>query len=86
MTEKTVRVWITRYALTQGIFVIEGEVGPPHMISFKGSYITECYHGKDWHRTSEAALKRAEEMRKLKIASLKASIERVQKIQFKADA
>ena len=38
--------------------------------------------GKEWHRTKEAAIAKAEEMRQKKIAGLKKQIERLEKLEF----
>ena len=43
---------------------------------------TATAHGKDWHRTPEAALARAEEMRLAKIESLKKSIKKLEGLKF----
>jgi hypothetical protein len=41
---------------------------------------------KDWHRTPEAALARAEEMRRDKIASLKKILAKLEAIKFSAES
>lgn len=76
-------VWITKYALTQGIFEQKAELCEEGMIEVKAEHTT-YYHGegKDWHRTKESAVKRAEEMRQKKIASLKKQIERLEEMRF----
>ena len=43
---------------------------------------TNTAHGKDWHRTPEQALARAEEMRLAKIESLKKSIKKLEGLKF----
>lgn len=77
-------VYVTKYALTKGIqermvmlTTIDDMVG-----DVEHSLI--CYHGegRDWHRTRESAVKRAEEMRKKKIASLKRNITKFEKLTF----
>ena len=57
------------------------------MLSYIGSRYDwrECVHGKDWHRTPESALARAEEMRKAKIASLKKSIAKLEAMTFSVE-
>lgn len=77
-----ITAWVTKYALTEGIQEVSGEVCHPissSMLKF-GKYGTA--HGKDWHRNKEEALKRAEEMRVAKIASLKRSIARIEAMKF----
>ena len=84
------KVWITKYALTQGIFTINAEVCQSdhtgEMISdtehrdFGGNY----YHGegREWHRDKFSAVKKAEEMRTKKISSLLKSIKKFQGLNF----
>lgn len=73
------RIWIAKYALTQGIEEIDSE----EVFSFKieGKYLSfnrkksslpelYCGEGKEWHRSKESAIKRAEEMRDKKIENL----------------
>lgn len=80
------KVWITKYALTQGIFEIEAEecgMGFPGMIQTKEEHPSHCHEeGKDWHRSKESAVKRAEEMRQKKITSLKKKLEKLEKMKF----
>jgi hypothetical protein len=89
------RVWVTKYALTQGIFEKEAELcdsdktggmilcrNDPNTNVFWGGL--EYYHGegKEWHYTLESAQARAELMRTKKLASLKAAAEKIKKIDF----
>ena len=84
MQNEKINAWVTRYALTSGIQLFDGEVRH-NISSAMFTYGTfGVAHGKDWHRTPEAALARAEEMRKAKIASLEKSIERIKAIKFTA--
>ena len=48
----------------------------------KSSYGGQTAHGegKDWHRTKESAVKRAENMRAAKIASMRKSIAKLEKM------
>lgn len=84
MKNEHIKAWITKYALTKGIEVVDAEVC--HNINSGMIAYGRCQHahGKDWHRTPEAAIARAEEMRKAKIASLRKSIEKTERITFKA--
>ncbi len=84
------KAFVTKHALTKGIFEVEGSNSPdyPRMLSVQlgpGGWI-ENYHGegRDWHRTRESALLRAEEMRKAKIASLKKQIKKLESLSFGA--
>ena len=82
MDRERITAWITTYALTGGIKEVEGDVC--HGIS---SDMLSCakeghFHDSNWHRTKEAALVKAEEMRLKKIASLKKQIEKLEKLRF----
>lgn len=61
------------------VSIISGEF----WVSYFDGGCTFSIYGKDWHRTPEAAIARAEEMRAEKIASLKKQIERLMKLEFK---
>ena len=78
------KVWITKYALTQGIIETEGEVSVdlPDILDAKG--IVNYLHGegKEWHRTKESAIQKAEEMRQKKIASRTKQIEKLEEMRF----
>lgn len=85
MKRETITAWITRYALTEGIKVAEAEVCSDKMITYGGTGCSrKSIYGNDWHRTYEAALARAEEMRVAKIASLRKSIARIERMTFAA--
>ena len=80
------KVWITKYALTQGIIEIEAEEcgkGFEGMIQTKEK-CPSYYHGegKDWHRTKEDAIKKAEKIRQKKIESLKKQIKKLEEMRF----
>lgn len=83
MENEKIKAWVTKYLFSEGILEVEGVV--VHKIDSKmlsyGRYTSA--HGKDWHRTPEAAIARAEEMRKAKIASLKKSIAKIEAMEFK---
>ncbi|MCB4358463.1 hypothetical protein [Quatrionicoccus australiensis] len=82
MENEKIKAWVTKYSLTEGIKEVEGEVC--HKISSEMlAYDKHKYaHGKDWHRTQDAAIARAEEMRKKKIESLKKSIKKMESLEF----
>lgn len=77
------KVYITKYALTQGILVKNADkTCSPRMIRCNK---TEFYHGNDWHESWEEAVKRAEEMRDKKIVSLKKSLENMEYLKFEQE-
>lgn len=64
------KIWVTKYALTQGIFDAEAEMcSSPGMVEIKPDPKASCRmseflhgEGKDWHRTEGGAVDRALEM------------------------
>ncbi len=84
MADKRVTVFITKYALTSGVKMMNGTIGrdTPSMVS--GYNIFDNFHGegKEWHRTWNDAHTRAEVMRLEKIASLRAQIKRLEAMTF----
>jgi hypothetical protein len=81
------RVWITKYALTTGITEAEANTCSSstdgRMIEVPSKLCYASYfHRPDWHETKEAAIARAEVMRKKKLASLKKQISRLEALSF----
>ena len=78
------KVWITKYALTTGIFEMTAEITEHGSAYDMHSSFPTYYHGegKEWHKTKESAIARAEEMRQKKIESLKKQIEELKKMRF----
>lgn len=86
------KVWITKYALTDGI--ADGEVIAEHKIrenpiETKIKYLCKnavgdqfYLYSDDFCYTYECAIEKAEEMRQKKIASLKKQIEKLERIRF----
>lgn len=81
------KVWISKYALTRGIFEIEAErcesIDPDMIAQVSVRYQT-TYHGegKEWHLTKEAAIERANRMRDDKIISLQKQMTKLNKLTF----
>lgn len=76
------KVYVTKYALTKGITIADGDTSTAHPDMFRGKGVWEFYHGDDWHETEQAAKDRAEAMRVKKIASLKKQLARLEKLKF----
>lgn len=79
-------VWITKYALTSGVFVADVERCEsinPKMVSGFGRFRGQYYHKPDWHETEDEALARVREMIVSRIGSLKASIRKVEAVETK---
>lgn len=79
----TVTAWITKYALTSGIYIVEGawiSKESPKMLVWPCNGGRKTAHANDWHLTPEAALAHAEEMRCARLKSLKESIANLEKL------
>ena len=82
------KVWITKYALTRGILQADGEAdGSMFEVtdSRHPGALKIYYHGDEWHIKRAAAVKRAEEMRRKKIASLRRQITRLEALIFEEE-
>lgn len=83
---EVITAWITKYAMTKGIFSVQAEVCKDvcdEMIAYKESSDWWIYaHRNEWHRTRGEAIARAEEMRKKKISALQKSIKKLESITF----
>jgi hypothetical protein len=80
--DEKITAYVTKYALTKGIYKKKGEV--THGIS-SSMFCYDNYsavRSNDWHRTLDEAKARAEEMRVAKIATLKKAIARLEKLRF----
>jgi hypothetical protein len=82
-------VWIAKYALSGRIMECEAErlcspaIGVIKVAGGGTSSADYYYHeGCDWHLTREAAVAKAEDMRKNKIASLHKQIKRLESLRF----
>lgn len=80
------KVFITKHALTLGVVEIEAEI--IHLQNYtlcKGNYngFKNCFLKGDFHFTKEAAIKKAEEMRLKKIASLEKQLVKYKNKRFK---
>ena len=87
MKGSAIHVWITKYALTQGIFEIDATVCSDisnDMIQEIRDRHPATYHGegKEWHRTKESAIKKAEEMKDTKIKSVKKQLAKLENMKF----
>lgn len=79
------KIWITKYALTAGVLVRNGE---PSFDSEMMGYIDEgrCknyVHKPHWHTSQEEALSHAEDMRAKKLQSLENQIAKIRNLQIK---
>jgi hypothetical protein len=79
------KVWITKYALTQGILEKEVQIANTcsDLVNVVGESL-ETYYGKDreWHLSKDGAINKAEKMRVSKINSLKEQIAKLERLDF----
>ena len=86
--EQVVTVFVTKYALTQGILEIDGSPSkrsPDMFVSlpdWTNSGLTAMYHKPYWHETMAVAVEHAEQMRLQRIESLKRSIPKLERLNF----
>lgn len=83
------KIWNSKYALTEGLIEQEGEeYGKVGSSTVRVGLLPrqEYLHGegKEWHRTRESALARAEVMRQAKIVSLRNQLARLEALRFDA--
>lgn len=78
------KVWITKYALSQGIVEAEGEQDKLtyRFVVTDGVFRNEWFNSKDCFTSRTSAIKKAEEMRQKKITSLKKQIEKLEGMKF----
>lgn len=83
--EEKITAYITKYALSQGIQKVEGYVcheTSMHLFRDDNSFV-RYYHKGQWHRTPEEALKRAEQMRKTRVAALERKLTKFENLIFR---
>jgi hypothetical protein len=82
------KVWVSHNALSEGVREVEVITQGHGMVSETakrpGSFSSRWYmgEGKQWHRTRDGAVTKAEVMRVKRIASLKAQIEKLEALKF----
>jgi hypothetical protein len=88
MDREKVKVWVTKYALSEGILVYdEAEVcsdisNTMITVHMHGKGLDPTFHKPDWYRSEAEAKARAEAMRKAKIETLKKQINKFEKLDF----
>ena len=73
-------VYVTKYALTRGIF--ESEVSRAHCPTMVITRQEIYWHKPDWHFTLGEAIDQAELMKQRKIASIRRQLAKVKALQF----
>jgi hypothetical protein len=83
MSEQIKTVFISQYALTQGIFSVKARVCDDSMIEdLSPQLVSSYYHKPHWHHTKEEAKAQAERMRQRKVASLEKQIAKLKAMTF----
>ena len=76
-------VWVTKYALTQGIFKCKADVKANEtLITVKTASYPTYYHKPYWHLTEKEAQEHARLMKERRIRSLKKQIDKLEKLEF----
>src|SRR5215831_10324464 len=85
-------VYITRYALTDGIYQMVAECDGrccrirvediPKRHAFFYAKFADIFYDNHWHRTPEAAIARAEEMRRKRLKSLHTTIAKLERLNY----
>lgn len=77
------RVYITKYALTQGIFEVEVDAcdGNPGLVADRARFVSH-YRKPDWHLTREEAVSRARVMQASKLGALRRQIRHIEALTF----
>jgi hypothetical protein len=78
------KVFITKYALTQGITELDAEEVGNGMIRTNGQFAA-YFHGlgREWHTDRQSAISAARHMQALKIISLEKQIDKIRRMEFK---
>lgn len=80
------KVWITKYGLTSGIYEAEVDEPEKEMIVIRDKGFPQYFHGKgrEWCETEDDAKKCVSRQRKAKIASLHKQIAKLEKADWDA--
>jgi hypothetical protein len=82
--ERAVHFWVTKYALTTGIYEADGiyfEDSNTNMVRVHGTF-DDYLHGSDWHISKQSAIAQAEKMRQAKIKSVKKQLAKLESMKF----
>lgn len=79
------KVFITKYALTEGILELEPKEPPTDdkvLVRLPGSSYDSSFYGKDWHSTFEDAEKRANAMLAAEIVRIEKKLVHLRRMTF----
>lgn len=84
MGKQILEVYVTRYALTKGIQkrTVELTHTTEMVVDSKERHLYYHGEGNEWHYTLKAAIKRANEMKKKKIETLKKQLRKIEALEF----
>lgn len=84
MTQKLVKMWVTKYALTQGIYEAKGKLVGHQKDTFmtKTSYGKEYLRAGEYWRLKEQAIEQATTSRVLRMCALRKEIDSLKKLRF----
>jgi hypothetical protein len=83
MDEKRMKVFVTKWCLTNGIQELEVLEAGDGMVEVKEpGWCCTYLHKGEWHRDRAAAVTKAEEMRARKIESVKKSLAKLEAMRF----
>lgn len=76
--------YITKFSLTRGIILIQVELCADGMVKDLRAGFSTYYHGegREWHRTLESALHRANQMRTAKLKNLQKQMDKIASLEF----
>ena len=79
-----IKVWVTKYCLTQGILEIEVELVGNGMVRHenKNGMLAQYFHLPDWHKDKLSAIYQAENMRKKAIEQTNRKLNKLKSLVF----
>jgi hypothetical protein len=78
------KLWITKYALTSGVVVVDGKVSG-NVATVDTGYLQVCYHGNDWHNNERSAEEQFTAMIEAKRKSLKKALAKLDALEDAGD-
>jgi len=76
------KVYVTKYALTQGVFTAEGELQPNGRCMICPGGMFQSLSKNEWAPDRKAALEQAEFMRQKKVVNLGLEIQRLENLEI----
>lgn len=80
------RIYVTKYALTTGVFTREADIVADGKTAVVRSQYTQFFHGTEFHFTEDAARADFERRKKAKLESLRKSVQKVATATFKVSS